>query len=92
MNYAAGQTVANLASVKVAAGGDICFKSYAPTDIVVDLAGWYAPGGGGQFAAAEPSRVFDTRSTPGFTKLAPTRSSPSRSPVRWHRRGRRRWH
>jgi Glucose / Sorbosone dehydrogenase/PKD domain len=70
VNYAAGQTVANLASVKVAAGGDICFKSYAQTDIVVDLAGWYAPGGGGQFAAADPTRVFDTRSTPGFTKLA----------------------
>ena len=45
VNYAAGQTVANLASVKVAAGGDICFKSYAQTDIVVDLAGWYSPSG-----------------------------------------------
>jgi hypothetical protein len=76
VNYAAGQTVANLASVKVAGGGDICFKSYAQTDIVVDLAGWYAPGGGGQFAAAEPSRVFDTRSTPGLTKLAANQELP----------------
>jgi hypothetical protein len=61
VNYVAGQTVANLAAVKVAAGGDVCFKSYAPTDLVVDLAGWYAPGAGSSFVAPDPIRLFDTR-------------------------------
>jgi hypothetical protein len=61
VNYVAGQTVANLAAVKVAAGGDVCFKSYAPTDLVVDLAGWYAPAGGSSFVTPDPVRLFDTR-------------------------------
>jgi hypothetical protein len=70
VNYAAGQTVANLAAVKVADGA-ICFRSYATTDIVVDLAGWYSPSGTLAFVATSPVRLFDTRSTPGATRLAP---------------------
>ena len=69
VNYAAGQTVANLASVKVAAGGDVCFRIWAPTDLVVDLAGWYSPSGTERVRGADPSRLFDTRSTPGFARL-----------------------
>ncbi len=61
LNYVAGQTVANLAAVKVAPGGQVCFKSFARADIVVDLAGWYAPGAGSAFVAADPVRLFDTR-------------------------------
>jgi hypothetical protein len=61
VNYVAGQTVANLAAVKIADGGDVCFKSYAPADLVVDLAGWFAPGTGSSFAAPDPARLFDTR-------------------------------
>jgi hypothetical protein len=61
VNYVAGQTVANLAAVKVAPGGDVCFKSFATTQLVVDLAGWYAPGATGSFTATEPIRLFDSR-------------------------------
>jgi hypothetical protein len=61
VNYVAGQTVANLAAVKVADNGDVCFKSYAPADLVVDLAGWFAPGTGSSFATPDPARLFDTR-------------------------------
>ena len=61
VNYVAGQTVANLAAVKVAPGGDVCFKSFADTQLVVDLAGWYVPGATGSFTATEPIRLFDTR-------------------------------
>jgi hypothetical protein len=71
VDYAAGQTVANLAAVKVGPGGDICFRSYAQADIVLDLAGWYAPSGTGSFVAPDPIRLFDTRSTNGLTRLAP---------------------
>jgi hypothetical protein len=76
VNYAAGQTVANLASVKVAAGGDICFRSWAQTDIVVDLAGWYVLGSTGAFAAADPVRMFDTRSSAGYARLGPLQELP----------------
>jgi hypothetical protein len=31
----------NLAVVKVHADGRVCLSSYTPTDLVVDLAGWY---------------------------------------------------
>jgi hypothetical protein len=78
VNYAAGQTVANLAAVKVAAGGDVCFRSYAQADIVVDLAGWYSPAGTAAFVAASPARLFDTRSTAGMGRLAPMTRWPSR--------------
>jgi len=71
VNYAAGQTVANLASVKVATGGDVCFRSWVQADIVVDLAGWYSPTGSAAFVAADPTRLFDTRSTPGIPRLTP---------------------
>jgi len=73
VNYVAGQTVANLAAVKVAVGTDVCFRSYAPTQLVVDLAGWYGPGATAGFVPADPQRLFDTRSTPGFAPLTPGR-------------------
>jgi hypothetical protein len=42
VNYRAGQVAAaNLAVVKVPADGRVCLSSYAPTDLIVDLAGWY---------------------------------------------------
>ena len=69
VNYVAGQTVANLAAVKVAGGGDVCFRSYAPAQLVVDLAGWYGPAATAGFVAADPQRLFDTRSTPGYARL-----------------------
>jgi len=43
VNYRAGQVAAaNLAVVKLPVDGRVCFLSYAATDLVVDLAGWYS--------------------------------------------------
>jgi glucose/arabinose dehydrogenase len=69
VNYVADQTVANLAAVKVAPGGDVCFKSFVDTQLVVDLAGWYAPGATGTFAATDPIRLFDTREASTVSRL-----------------------
>ncbi len=42
VNYRAGQVAAaNLAVVKLPPDGRVCFRSFAGTDLVVDLAGWY---------------------------------------------------
>jgi Fibronectin type III domain len=59
VNYLAGQTVANAAIVPLSAEGTVCFYSFAPTDIVVDINGWFAAGRG--FTGIAPKRVFDTR-------------------------------
>jgi hypothetical protein len=64
VNYNAGQTVPNLAVVKVGDGGSVCISTYAETHIIADLSGYYAPGDVG-FVAMFPARLKDTRqSTP----------------------------
>ena len=42
VNFAAGQTVSNAVIVPVSADGTVCFYSTTPTDIVVDINGWFA--------------------------------------------------
>jgi glucose/arabinose dehydrogenase len=70
VNYAAGQTIANFAAVE-APGGTLCFRSFANTQVIADLAGWFVGADGTTLTAVAPSRLFDTRSTPGFSRLAP---------------------
>jgi hypothetical protein len=59
VNYLGGQTVANAAIVPVSPEGTVCFYSFAPADVVVDINGWFAAGRG--FSGIAPKRVFDTR-------------------------------
>lgn len=42
LNYSAGQTVANAVLAPVSAAGSICLFSLAPTDVIVDINGWFA--------------------------------------------------
>ncbi len=42
VNYTAGQTVSNAVLVPVSALGTVCFYSMVPTDLVVDLNGWFS--------------------------------------------------
>jgi hypothetical protein len=43
LNYLAGQTVPNLVTVKVGAGGQVSlYNAAGSTHIVVDVAGWYS--------------------------------------------------
>jgi hypothetical protein len=62
LNFAGGQTIANLAAVAVGAGGAICVQSSAAAAVIVDVSGWWGPGG---LAAVQPaiagSRLLDTR-------------------------------
>jgi len=41
VNFGAGQTVSNAVIAPVSASGSICFYSLVPTDIVVDINGWF---------------------------------------------------
>jgi hypothetical protein len=59
LNYEASPAVANLAVVAAGTGGQVCITSYAPADVVVDLAAW-APGPA-TGPAQGPVRLADTR-------------------------------
>jgi hypothetical protein len=70
VNFVAGQVVPNGVIAPVSANGEVCIYSLAPTDVVVDLAGWFP---GGAFTAATPRRLVDTRDGTGgqLGKLTP---------------------
>ncbi len=65
LNYIAGQTVANHVLVPLDSAGQFCISSYAQSDVIADVLGYYgAPGGleGSRFTPLTPSRIVDTRS------------------------------
>jgi cyclophilin family peptidyl-prolyl cis-trans isomerase len=62
LNYSADEVVANGVIAPVSAQGTICVHTLAPTDIVVDLAGWFTGSG---FVGATPNRLVDTRNGTG---------------------------
>ena len=62
LNYAAGQTVANLAHVKLGSDGRVCVTASSATHVIVDIAGWYPKGASFQSGAA--IRVIDSRANP----------------------------
>jgi hypothetical protein len=59
LNYEVSRIVANLAVVAAGAGGQVCVTSYAPADVVVDLAALGPPAPGGP--PSGPVRLADTR-------------------------------
>ncbi len=70
LNFAAGQTIPNLVTVKVGAGGKVSFFNAAGNvHVVADIVGYYddGTGTGDRFNAIDPTRVLDSRVGPGFT-------------------------
>lgn len=55
----ADDAVANLTVMDVSGGGSINVFASAPADVLVDVVGWFAQGGG--FTPVQPSRILDTR-------------------------------
>ena len=77
LNYVAGQTVPNAVIAPVDGNGEVCFYSYAATDLIADVNGWFAAGSG--FGAVTPSRLFDTRTGQGGV---PAGKVPPTAPLR----------
>jgi uncharacterized delta-60 repeat protein len=78
LNYAGGQTIANVVTVPVGPDGSVCLTAYSATHVVADVLGWYGEAGAG-FTAAEPTRLMDTRfglGAPRVSKLEPGRPLP----------------
>jgi len=61
LNFVAGATVPNLATVAVGAAGNVCLFSSAPANLIVDLSAWYGAGDN-RAASVVPTRIADTRS------------------------------
>ena len=61
VNYGAGETVPNLVTVPIGAGGQVCFYTSATAHLIADLQGWYAPEGEARYEPLLPTRWFDTR-------------------------------
>ena len=65
VNYAPGENVANMAQVRVGAGGQICLYALSKVDVVVDLLGWYGPGATAGYTA--PAIKWEQTTITGVT-------------------------
>jgi hypothetical protein len=66
LNFEAGDSVPNLATVKLGAGGRVSVhNALGSTDVLADVVGWYDDGttatAGGWFNPLTPARIVDTR-------------------------------
>ena len=68
LNFGFGQTIANLATVRVGTGGTITFaNAVGSTNVVVDVVGYYRQDEGELFTGITPNRVLDSRTDTGWT-------------------------
>ena len=70
----------NSAIIPTSASGTICVVSNAPTDLLVDIAGYFVAGSGFQYTPLVPVRLLDTRSP--YINLNPDTVAPHSSPAR----------
>jgi streptogramin lyase len=67
LNFGPGQTIANLAVIKIGANGAISLaNAVGSTDVIVDVVGYFDPTGGSRFHAIAPTRVLDDRVPTGL--------------------------
>jgi hypothetical protein len=71
VNYLAGQDRAASAVVPIGAGRSMCVYSSAASHVVVDLAGYLAPGGAFGLAPVDPTRLVDEVVPAGTTRRVP---------------------
>ncbi len=71
INFDAGQTIANLAMVKLGTGGKIdIFNNSGQTDVLADVVGYYDDGtaNGDRYTPLVPGRLLDSRDGTGTTQ------------------------
>jgi len=82
LNFDAGQTIANLVTVRAGADGTVkVYNQNGDVDIVADVVGYYGPLGGtvgAKFYAVAPQRIVDTRWWPPESGMSPL---PAGSPL-----------
>ncbi len=65
VNIVPGVTRADNAVVRLSARGEVCLYSQSPTELIVDVSGYYGAGAGGAHQAVVPMRRLDTRNGQG---------------------------
>jgi SpoIID/LytB domain protein len=66
LNYTPGESVANMAVVRVGVGGQVCIATMSKVHVVVDVLGWYEPLSVYGLQSVTPRRVMDTRDGTGI--------------------------
>jgi hypothetical protein len=61
LNFTAGRTVANTATIPLDASGGLCVFTSVAADLVIDVGGYYAPAAAGRYVPVSPQRVMDSR-------------------------------
>lgn len=61
VNYLAGEDRANNVIVGLGSGNRVCIYSYAESDVIVDMTGYFSPSGHLSYEPTPPDRVLDTR-------------------------------
>jgi hypothetical protein len=65
LNYIAGDIVANNVMAPIGANGAVCFYTSSPSDVVVDISGWFQGVTNNEFVGTTPKRLVDTRDSTG---------------------------
>ena len=84
LNFSAGAIRANGAIAALGSGGTLCLYSHSPTDVVVDIVGWFTAGATpttSAFVSPVPARWVDTRVGLGAPARPVTPSRPIEIPV-----------
>jgi hypothetical protein len=61
VNYPAGAASPNTVVAKIGTGGQISIFSNASVNVIVDVFGWFGPGGNARLFTVVPNRLIDTR-------------------------------
>ena len=84
LNFSAGAIRANGAIAALGTGGTLCLYSHSPTDVVVDIVGWFTAGGTpatSAFVSPVPARWVDTREGLGAPARPVSPARPIEIPV-----------
>jgi hypothetical protein len=84
LNFSAGAIRANGAIAALGTGGTLCLYSHSPTDVVVDIVGWFTAGATpstSAFVSPVPARWVDTREGLGAPKRPVAPARPIEIPV-----------
>jgi len=65
LNFVSTQVVANNVVAPIGNDGSVCLFSNVPTDVIVDITGWFSSDGSGAFIGTTPKRFVDTRDGTG---------------------------
>jgi hypothetical protein len=72
VNFPVGDASPNAVVAKIGTGGRVRIFASAATNVVVDVFGWFGPGGAARLFTVVPDRVLDTRQSGGPVGAAHT--------------------